>query len=593
VTDVTDATDVIDVSHLLDVFDGSTVHRLTTDKVIRRGEQYRKAGAVTITALTTTSVSADVRGTKRYEVRFDASGHPDWSCTCPAAVEGDFCKHCVALAAELAAIDSGESVPPLAVDAQPARTASPRSGASVAEKQRRERERLIDFLSQLPTSRLVDLLVAQADTDWKLHEQLLLEADQGSAEPVDLDKWMRRIDEAMFVDDYVDWRAANSWASDVHFVLDALSDLIDNDHAGAAIPLAEHAFRTVERVVGYVDDSDSGCLRDISERIGEVHLRACQVEPPDQVALARSLIELEVNSELEGLYHAVNVYADLLGDVGLAEYGRLLDTLAGRGNHADRGYAVKSMRRAYVTALNDVDALVAELSKDPGPHDVVTIMNTLSNVGRVDEAIDAGRAGLARFGAQRFSTAGVIDALAALLRQRGDVSGSIRLYQDAFDDNPSLSTLQRLLDAVDHDRKRWLDVAIEAVRQRVSTPKAGQSRVHNDVLVEILMWAQRHDDAWDAAHAGGCNPRRWMDLAATREATHPLDAIDVYEPQVIRSIEAKNNKAYTAAIALMTRIRRLADSAGVPERFDALVAIARTAHKPKRNLQKLLDQQGW
>ncbi|HUF98767.1 MAG TPA: hypothetical protein VMM60_11625, partial [Ilumatobacter sp.] len=68
---------------------------------------------------------------------------------------------------------------------------------------------------------------------------------------------------------------------------------------------------------------------------------------------------------------------------------------------------------------------------------------------------------------------------------------------------------------------------------------------------------------------------------------------DVYEPQVIRSIEAKNNQGYAVAIELMTRIRRLAEAAGVPERFNALLGIARTIHKPRRNLQKLLDQQGW
>jgi uncharacterized Zn finger protein len=91
----------------------------------------------------------------------------------------------------------------------------------------------------------------------------------------------------------------------------------------------------------------------------------------------------------------------------------------------------------------------------------------------------------------------------------------------------------------------------------------------------------------------GGNPRRWMELAAGRETSHPIDAIDVYEPQVIRSIEVKNNAGYAAAIDLMRRVRRLADSAGVPERFEALVVIARTVHKPKRNLQKLLDQHGW
>lgn len=127
----------------------------------------------------------------------------------------------------------------------------------------------------------------------------------------------------------------------------------------------------------------------------------------------------------------------------------------------------------------------------------------------------------------------------------------------------------------------------------MSKPPKGRSPVRNDTLVEILLWAKRHDDAWDAAQAGGCIERRWMDLAAARESTHPIDAIDIYERQAIRSIEAKNNAGYAAAVALMERIRALAASADVPERFDALVTIVRTVHKPKRNLQKLLDERQW
>lgn len=84
-----------------------------------------------------------------------------------------------------------------------------------------------------------------------------------------------------------------------------------------------------------------------------------------------------------------------------------------------------------------------------------------------------------------------------------------------------------------------------------------------------------------------------MELAERRESSHPIDAIDVYEPQIVRSIEAKSNQSYAAAVDLMARVDRPATTAGVPERFDKLVEMARNIHKPKRNLQKLLDQRGW
>lgn len=95
-----------DVSSLIAVFDASTVHRLTTDRVIRGGEKFHSFGAVTIKGLTPTVVSGRVQGTRHYEVRLDVMTHSDWSCTCPAAIDGDFCTHCVAVAVELAAIDT-------------------------------------------------------------------------------------------------------------------------------------------------------------------------------------------------------------------------------------------------------------------------------------------------------------------------------------------------------------------------------------------------------------------------------------------------------------------------------------------------------
>ncbi len=590
---------VADLSELLNAFDEDTMYRLAPDRVIRRGQKVWGSGAVAITALTPTTAAATVQGTQTYEVRLGATDHPDWSCTCPAAADGDFCKHYVAVAIELAMTDTEESDPPLvlAADAQPTRGTTLVPSGTPADAMSDERARLVEYVSRLPTDRLVALVVDQTDADWRLRAELLREAEKGERGDlgaIDVGTWMRRIDDAMHIRDYVDWREADVWASDVFFVLDAIGDLLDRGRAEAVIQLAEHAFRTVEGAIGYVDDSHSGCLVEISARVADLHLQACRERPPDPVTLARRLVDLELHSELGGLFHALTTYNDLLGDDGLAEYGRLVDGLGEGNNDTSRGYAVKAMRRAYAEALNDVDALVAELRRDPRQSDVVTVMSLLAEAGRVDEAIDAGRDGLARFRSQWYSTTGIIDALADLLRRRGDADEAIRLYADDFDAHPSLSTLQRLLDSVHpDDRAQRRDEMIESIRVRVSRPGRGQPRVPNDLLVEVLMWAGRAEEAWDAANAGGCLPARWMALAAARETSHPLDAIDVYEPQVIRSIETTTNGGYASAVELMERIRPLAHAAGVPQRFDDLVVTARTKYKRKRNLQKLLDQQGW
>jgi len=84
-----------------------------------------------------------------------------------------------------------------------------------------------------------------------------------------------------------------------------------------------------------------------------------------------------------------------------------------------------------------------------------------------------------------------------------------------------------------------------------------------------------------------------MTLARARELTHPLDAINVYEREMFAQIDHKKKETYRTAVELLARVRRLASSAGHPERFDELLRRARIEHKAKRNLQALLDKKKW
>ena len=58
-------------------------------------------------------------------------------------------------------------------------------------------------------------------------------------------------------------------------------------------------------------------------------------------------------------------------------------------------------------------------------------------------------------------------------------------------------------------------------------------------------------------------------------------------------VDQKKNHSYKNAADLMARIERLADAAGTPDRFHAVLTRARAEHRAKRNLKKLLDAKGW
>lgn len=83
------------------------------------------------------------------------------------------------------------------------------------------------------------------------------------------------------------------------------------------------------------------------------------------------------------------------------------------------------------------------------------------------------------------------------------------------------------------------------------------------------------------------------DLARAREADHPLESADVYEREALAAIEQPSNHDYRREVELLDRIRRLADDAGQPDRFTALLDRVRSDHARKTNLRRRLDDPGW
>lgn len=112
-------------------------------------------------------------------------------------------------------------------------------------------------------------------------------------------------------------------------------------------------------------------------------------------------------------------------------------------------------------------------------------------------------------------------------------------------------------------------------------------------LVEVLLWEGDDEAAWQEAVDAGVPHRIWMRLANVRQDEHPDDAIPIFQREVEQLIDNKNNRGYADAVALMAHVRELLASAGRPDDFATYAAAVRTAHKPKRNLMKLLDQRGW
>lgn len=583
-------------------FDVPTVMALAGPRAYARGAVYCSDGRVEQGEITDDRVRAVVRGSMPYSVELKSDAdEPRWQCTCPAAEDGSFCKHCVAVA--LSVVGSGPHDGPSGL------ALSPGGFVQVSAEDVTGGRELSDYVAGLDRDRLVELVVAQIDADWRLKERLTAEAQAAAGEGPSIETWRGRIDRVFSpYGGFVPYREAAGWASEVAEVIDALSEVCDAGHPDATVVLAEHAHRRADESVGHVDDSD-GWLSDISYRLSDLHLRACQAGSPEPVALARGLVELELTSELDGFHRAAAAYATVLGEEGLAEYRRLLEPASVQlildvGPEADEDFerygtefAVRNAKIGWALGTGNPDELIAVMADDLRlPDDYLEIAGALARAGRTDEAVEWARRGLVEHGGRPWQLSRLRDFLGELLRSSGDVDASVELFWEAFKTAPSLAAYRRLLDEVPDSRHEWSARCVDELRSKAANQNDEVPRwltPRSQALIEILLFEGDADGAWQVARDYGCDRRMMMTLARTREAAHPLDAIDVYAPEVFVLIDQKKKGAYRAAVDLMSRIKILSVAAGAPERFEEVLHRARTEHRAKRNLRAMLDEQGW
>ena len=579
-----------DLSELAEVFvvAWSSSHAMAEagPRVFARGVSYQRDRRVELVEVSQFQVRAVVSGTIPYSVTVGVDDVTRvWSCDCPAGEDGDICKHVVACA--LAATGGAD------ISRAPA--------GAVSSPARAEAETdLAEFVAGLDHDDLVELVLTQVESDWRLREQLLARAAAATSSPIDERAWRHRIESAFApYDDYVDYRAAAGWAREVDEMLATVGDLIET-HPAQAIMLLEHAYGQANAAIQWIDDS-GGYLTSIAFDIGELHLSACEAARPDPVALARRLVDLELTAELDAFHRAAATYVGVLGTVGLGEYRRLVepewDRLATGDDGSSSGvYAIREAMIGVAVASGDPDELIRVRSRSLQiPDDYLEIINMLSSAGRTAEAIEWGHRALVAMAERTWQTPPLRDAVAALLRASGDVAGAVSLFDDEFRRSPSLTVYRRLLDEADlvgHRTTKRAE-AIGVLRARVESASTRTRQGVAGVLIEVLLFDGQFDDAWTIAVEHGCSDELWLIFAAARQQTHPLDAIPIYRRAALAAIDTKKNRGYETGVTYLAKIRQLAQQAGEPSIFTTLLAEVRTAHKPKRNLMALLDRKRW
>ena len=544
---------------------------LAGDKVFARGEAYHLDGQVQILTIEPKRVLAQVAGTEDYRTELtgrgrDIGGH----CSCPAFRDWGVCKHMVAVA--LAANGLGP-------DAE-------MEGAGVLS-------RIRDHLKQKSVDALVGMIMELAERDPALLGRLDVAAAVVHADDGTLRKRLRKaIDAATRTPDYLEYGEVSNWASNVDASLDAIAELASGTRAGLALELAEHAIDQIERAIDGIDDSEGEC-GELLHRARDIHLAAAGFVRPDPVQFARDLFAREVDGDYDTFGDAAQLYADVLGEPGLAEYRRLaakawekLPKRSRKGREDDnefsRGYErLKAILDFFAERAGDIDTRIALRAHDlSSAWRYLELAQFCQTQGRVDEALRRAEEGLWMFEDGQPDQR-LVSFTVELLSKAGRKVDAEALLWRTFEKAPSLELYKRL-------RKLGGKAALERIIAILETRSAGKERAGwyttADLLVSILVEENMFGAAWTVAREQKVSFGVRFALADASRTMYPREALEVYAERVNQFVITGGNHSYGEAAKLIARMAALQSEAEQA----AYRATLKARHGQKRNFMKLL-----
>lgn len=549
-----------------------------------RGLKYFQKKRVRSLAQDGEHITANVIGTSTYEVHlWLQDGELLSRCSCPLGQGREFCKHCVAVG--LAWIEETPIYRPLANVGR----AEPRARAVTTMQDVR------DYLARQDHATLVEMILEQSMEDSRWRDQLRLKVALEQPDGVDVATVRQALRDAISVDDFVAYDEVYAYCHAIQTVLSSLEELIQQSHASDVIDLCEEAISMLEVAMNSVDDS-SGYLSIVCDQVQELHYRACQIDPPDPQALAERLFYLEMRSNFGLFANALKTYADILGDEGMATYGRIITTEEKSPSGLSQGNSYRQLqlnriKTTWVKSTGTLEDVVQVIAQDLSqPSRYFQIVQLYQSRGQQAEAIAWAEKGIKAF-ANIYYTGQLGDFLIAAYEAQGRLEDAIAIVWQDFERNPSLEIYQRLKQQADKAQTwpTWRERALTHIQAGVDPPQQ-VGTVRFSLLTHIFIWEGDGERAWQAAQTFGCLPATWMKLAALREADHPEDALSIYQPAIEPLINAGNNDTYRQAVDLLSKVKGLMTRLNRLDEFDTLLNHLATTYKRRRNFIALLKQ---
>lgn len=548
-------------------FDIDQLKELAGAKTFARGREYFGDGCVEILSRDAKRVVAEVAGSEDYRTVLTGRGKDiDGTCSCPAFGDWGFCKHMVATALAVNAAGDGPEI----------------EAEDVLS-------RIRQYLKARSADELVNMIVERAEQDIDLFRALEMKSAAATEDPAALEKRLRKaIDGATRTRDFVDYEEAGRWHDAVDGVLDIIEDLASGPRADVALRLIGHATGRIASAFESIDDSD-GHLGELLGRAREIHLAAATAVRPEPVALARALFHREMHDDFGTFTGAIDDYADVLGEEGLAEYRRLAEAewkkvpatsgrKAAAAGHSTNAHAVMGILDFFAERDGDVEARIALRAKNlPSQWSYLQLAEFCLQHKRRDEALRYAEEGLWQFEDDRPDQRLLSFTANLLTKLKRKQDAETHLWR-AFQKEPGLELYKQLRSIGGTAAAERAQALLES---RLGNGKRGPWWSPSDLLVKILMHEKRFDAAWAVVRKFDASPYTRQELVEATDTDFPQEALAFYTAKVEQLATAG---IYEEAVKTIRRMEKLCDA---PARATFIAGI-KVRHGRKRNFMKLL-----
>lgn len=568
----------------------SSLKSLAGERGYARGVEYFECDAVTELKHTKTAIKAIVTGTYDYYVSLRAIGKRlDYDCDCPVGADGECCKHVVAAGlAWLAQVGSTTKI----------------KSKTKTDKKTDPLTPIRNYLANTSKAKLINVIAEQAENDPGLCNQLQARA-LSSQTVTNIDAHKTFIRNAIQTRGFIDHHGMHRYIQTAESVVTLLEELMRDGYAAQVAELAAYGLLLGYTAYQNVDDS-AGNLGDILRAIAALHFNACLQAQPDPKHLANSLFKLEMKDDW-GLVQ-FEQYETLLGKAGLKQFKQLAQVQWQKvpsskiktdfGSGVNEHFGITRLMERIAKLEGDIDGLVAIKKRDLScAYHYYAIADIYAEAKRDDEALQWAQQGHTIF--EKNPDSRLTGFLIAAYQHRQQHDQAIQLAWQQFTQQPSLAHYQLLQSCADKagawefwrtKTGQWLRKDYLAPLKNNKNSRWGWGHQGHSLLVEILLWEKDIGGALQEATQGGCTEQLWLQLANAGEATHPDEALKIYQDRIGGIIGQTNNHAYDHAATLLTKIKKLMRELKQTPQFEYYVAQLRKDHKQKRNFIKKIEK---